>query len=90
MKNEKKNKKIKWYQSVKLIFKDYYIKRNDELEKLTNIQFKIINTYKDELDEKNKAIENLENIIISLNEDLENIRETFIIEMNQNKKKENG
>ena len=38
MKNEKKNKKIKWYQSVKLIFKDYYIKRNDELEKLTNIQ----------------------------------------------------
>lgn len=56
-------------------------KRNEDLERLINTQFKIINTYKDELDEKNKLIKNLENIIISLNEDLENIRKSFMIEI---------
>lgn len=55
-------------------------KNNEDLERLIDTQFTIINSYKDELDEKNEIIKQLEKIIISLNEDIEVMRESIMLE----------
>lgn len=56
-------------------------KRNEDLERLINTQFTIINTYKDEVDKQNKIIANLEKIIISLNEDAESMKQSLTLEV---------
>lgn len=56
-------------------------KRNEDLERLINTQFTIINTYKDEVDKQNKIIANLEKIIFSLNEDAESMKQSLILEV---------
>lgn len=53
MKNKKIGNEIKWYKPFKLI------ERINELEKLTQEQFLIINTYKDELDAAKAMIKSL-------------------------------
>ena len=64
---------IKWYRPFALV------KRVKELERLTQEQFSIINDYKDTLDEKNQILQRQLNIIASLHEDLETLKENLTV-----------